>query len=364
MPRKPILCLDFDGVIHGYQSGWQGAAIIPDPPVPGAIEFLHAAVERFRVAIYSSRSGEPGGIDAMRGWLTMFVLAAIDDRREAEHVLGLIEWPTAKPSAFVTIDDLALTFDGRWPGLDELAAFQPWTKRERYAPAATAPSELERLREEVAYWRRDLEARLWSLTARYRGLRAEGREDEAALLAIDLRGALASYSDAKGSEWHERCDACGEFVLPGEPRAGDDEISGHARCLGDVRHEAPAEPEPADNLDVRAADSRAALNEPIPNKPARPRGADQIFAERRRVYVYRLPDNLTRGYCFDGGHAIEFWNVDWFDVPVSVDRSDFIRSIKEKRYYRANARFLVLGDPPELTFVIDPRSAAGPRKGE
>lgn len=29
---KPILCLDFDGVIHSYASGWKGADVIPDPP--------------------------------------------------------------------------------------------------------------------------------------------------------------------------------------------------------------------------------------------------------------------------------------------------------------------------------------------
>ena len=27
---KPILCLDFDGVIHRYDSGWKGADVIPD----------------------------------------------------------------------------------------------------------------------------------------------------------------------------------------------------------------------------------------------------------------------------------------------------------------------------------------------
>jgi hypothetical protein len=53
---KPILCLDFDGVIHSYSSGWKGAAVIPDPPVPGALPFIVAAMEKFTVAIHSSRA--------------------------------------------------------------------------------------------------------------------------------------------------------------------------------------------------------------------------------------------------------------------------------------------------------------------
>jgi hypothetical protein len=63
---KPILCLDFDGVIHSYTSGWQGAAIIPDQPVEGALNFIYRATDHFRVAIFSSRSNQPGGVDAMR----------------------------------------------------------------------------------------------------------------------------------------------------------------------------------------------------------------------------------------------------------------------------------------------------------
>lgn len=38
-------------------------------------------------------------------------------------------WPTTKPSAFVTLDDRALTFDGHWPEIDALKAFKPWNKK-------------------------------------------------------------------------------------------------------------------------------------------------------------------------------------------------------------------------------------------
>ena len=38
--NNPIICVDFDGVIHSYTSGWKGIDVIPDDPVPGAIEWL------------------------------------------------------------------------------------------------------------------------------------------------------------------------------------------------------------------------------------------------------------------------------------------------------------------------------------
>lgn len=118
---KPILCLDFDGVIHSYASGWKGAAVIPDPPVPGAIEFLYDALTVFDVQIYSSRSHQPGGVNAMQEWLLKYS----DDGA----LIEAIGWPDHKPSALVTLDDRAIQFNGTWPGLSELREFQPWNKR-------------------------------------------------------------------------------------------------------------------------------------------------------------------------------------------------------------------------------------------
>lgn len=65
---KPILCLDFDGVCHSYTSGWKGAAVIPDDAVPGLFEFLEQAAPIFDIQVFSSRSNQAGGIDAMKEW--------------------------------------------------------------------------------------------------------------------------------------------------------------------------------------------------------------------------------------------------------------------------------------------------------
>lgn len=120
---KPILCLDFDGVIHSYASGWKGADVIPDAPVDGAGAFIMDALNDFDVQVYSSRSGQPGGINAMQSYLIQRV--GLPER----IVLEVIGWPDEKPAAMVTIDDRALTFDGTWPAIHALKNFKPWNKR-------------------------------------------------------------------------------------------------------------------------------------------------------------------------------------------------------------------------------------------
>lgn len=154
---KPILCLDFDGVLHSYTSGWQGARNIPDPPVPGALEFVARAPVDFRVHILSSRSHQWGGRRAMKRWLRHHYIElgmgenvpewwmkhicaaggmepwkqAVDDA--TDMLLSCIGFPLFKPSAMVTIDDRAVTFTGQWPELQTLRSFKPWNKATRAA---------------------------------------------------------------------------------------------------------------------------------------------------------------------------------------------------------------------------------------
>lgn len=117
--NKPILCVDFDGVIHSYTSKWVDVSTIPDPPVPGALEWLEKAVEAFDVQIYSSRSKDKKGIDAMADWLTRHDFDCLS-----------VGFCHEKPAAFLTIDDRAICFKGTWDELEptDLLKFKPWNK--------------------------------------------------------------------------------------------------------------------------------------------------------------------------------------------------------------------------------------------
>jgi hypothetical protein len=127
--KKPILCLDFDGVVHSYTSGWKGARYIPDPPVPGAFDFMALAlVSGWDVVIHSSRARYCGGISAMRSWLKNHAGNSYYDSPAGDGLenVRFVRW---KPSATITIDDRAITFAGTWPDCNELLSFKPWNKK-------------------------------------------------------------------------------------------------------------------------------------------------------------------------------------------------------------------------------------------
>lgn len=115
---KQTLILDFDGVIHSYQSGWKGAAVIPDPPTDGAREAIAKLRERYVVVVVSSRCHQDGGIDAIWEWL----------RKHRIEVDGVTN---DKPPHICTVDDRAFRFEGDWQAvIDSVeAASVPWNKK-------------------------------------------------------------------------------------------------------------------------------------------------------------------------------------------------------------------------------------------
>lgn len=119
--RKPILCMDFDGVIHSYTSPWQSEAIIPDPPVTGAFHWIERALEVFDVHIYSRRSISESGRKAMALWF---------GRHGGGRLVERLTFAHEKPAAFLTIDDRAVCFQGEWSKLDprKLREFRPWNR--------------------------------------------------------------------------------------------------------------------------------------------------------------------------------------------------------------------------------------------
>jgi hypothetical protein len=137
MSEKPILCLDFDGVVHQYTSPWTDEVTISDHATDGFFEWAEKASEIFTLVIYSSRSRNPVAVSAMMDWLEKernrwrFKVA----QQKGIHVAELplqFEFASEKPAAFLTIDDRAIQFDGNWSKLDPavLIKFRPWNRKQ------------------------------------------------------------------------------------------------------------------------------------------------------------------------------------------------------------------------------------------
>jgi len=126
-----ILCVDFDGVLHAYTSGWQGPDVIPDGPVPGAIPWLKSLIEskKFHVCVYSSRSKYEQGILAMRKALTEWFEQAGEEN--SLRFINAIEFSSEKPAAYLTIDDRAICFTGQFPSIETMEEFRPWYKKKK-----------------------------------------------------------------------------------------------------------------------------------------------------------------------------------------------------------------------------------------
>jgi hypothetical protein len=125
---KPTIWIDFDGVINSYKSGWQGVDVISDSPVRGAFDALREYIQHVYVCIFSTRSSDPRGIEAMKFWFIAHGWPS-DDTGNPIDLL----FPMQKPPAIVGIDDRVLLFEGTFPSVDTLLAFKPWYQKEEIA---------------------------------------------------------------------------------------------------------------------------------------------------------------------------------------------------------------------------------------
>lgn len=115
MKNKKTVVLDFDGVIHSYVSGWQGAAIIPDEPVPGIRDAIRDIRKYgYEVAVVSARCSTAWGMAAVKQWL-------------ADNDIIVDKVCAEKPPAVCYVDDRAICFDGHPESLlDKISSFKPW----------------------------------------------------------------------------------------------------------------------------------------------------------------------------------------------------------------------------------------------
>lgn len=112
MRARQTVCLDFDGVLHSYRSGWCGAHVIPDPPIHGTREAVARLRQQYRVAVHSSRCHTKEGRLAVESWLQ-------------RHDIVVDEVCEHKPPALVYVDDRAIRFRGVWDDvLTEIREFR------------------------------------------------------------------------------------------------------------------------------------------------------------------------------------------------------------------------------------------------
>lgn len=131
---KPTICIDFDGVIHSYEHGWRNGEIYGTVTV-GFFEWASTMRPHFTLVIYSSRSRDVDLRMAMWEWLKAEWRRWWDAGASACTPSPILyydfEFAHEKPSAFMTIDDRCICFDGDWSKItpDAIFSFKPWNKQ-------------------------------------------------------------------------------------------------------------------------------------------------------------------------------------------------------------------------------------------
>ena len=114
------ICVDFDGVLHSYTTPWIAPETIPDPPVPGAVEWLNRMAADFDIVIFTTRAATRVGREAVLRWLNWHGC-----------IVTGVTVTNRKQPALVYIDDRAWRFTGNnFPTKSEIHAARPWNKPE------------------------------------------------------------------------------------------------------------------------------------------------------------------------------------------------------------------------------------------
>jgi hypothetical protein len=117
------ICIDFDGVINSYVSGYKPGddTYLPDPPTDGAKEFLEQCINCFQeVFIVSSRCQTLSGVIAMQAWMKKYNMPDIP--------ITYVKYP-----AEVYIDDRGWRFEGKFPNPKMFIDFGSWVENNEKA---------------------------------------------------------------------------------------------------------------------------------------------------------------------------------------------------------------------------------------
>ena len=106
------LCLDFDGVLHGYRNGFTPGAAPDDNAVEGAVAFVRWAMQRgYKIVVQSARFDRRENFEYVRHWLMTHGFPT-----------AFMELVSEKPKASLYVDDRGFRFEGpqSWDVLKEM----------------------------------------------------------------------------------------------------------------------------------------------------------------------------------------------------------------------------------------------------
>lgn len=119
--KKPkSICIDFDGVIHDYSSGWQGIDVF-DKVLPGASEATHQLHDAgYMIIIHTTRNDTPALRDFLNKNDICFDYINENPCQPKGSEFG-------KVKADVYLDDRGVCFTGDWnEALNQILNFKTW----------------------------------------------------------------------------------------------------------------------------------------------------------------------------------------------------------------------------------------------